>query len=134
MVDLSALRKQIADVNKKRTDSINRVINTKPFIAAQVYERTKKCGNAKCKKCAEGIFHGASLWIYQRKKGKKLISTTVNKDKATEAKEMAENYKTLLRLRRKIREADKKINELLNTYESDMEKEIGEYVKRDEKT
>ena len=130
MADLSILRKRISDINRRRLDSINRVLNTKPFIAAQVYERNKKCGNPKCRKCASGELHGAVLWIYRRKKGEKIVSTTVNKDKASEAKEMAESYKKLLNLRKQIREADKKINELLNEYEFHMEKEIDEYVKR----
>ena len=130
MTDISTLRKQISDTNRRRLDSINRVLNTKAFIGAQVYERNKKCGNPNCKKCASGELHGPVLWIYRRKKGEKIVSTTVNKDKAAEAKELAANYKKLLNLRKQIREADKKINELLNEYEFHMEKEIDEYVKR----
>ena len=129
MVDLSALRKKVADLNKKRTDSINRVLNAKPFIAAQVYERMKTCGNPNCK-CARGELHGPYLWIYQNKKGQKVISTTVIREKAAEAKELAERYENLLRLRQQIRETDQKINVLLNEYESNMEKEVSEYVKR----
>ena len=132
MADLSALRKQISDMNRRRLDSINRVLNTKPFITAQVYERYKKCGNANCK-CAKGELHGPFLWIYRNKKGQKVVSTTVNKDKASEAKELAESYAKLLSLRQQIRESDKKINELLNEYESNMEKDITEYTKRKDK-
>ena len=132
MADLSALKKRISDINRRRFDSIGRVLSTKPFIAAQVYERYKKCGNSNCK-CAKGELHGPFLWIYQKKKDQKVVSTTVNKDKASEAKELAASYEKLLRLRRQIREADKKINELLNEYESHMEKEIDEYVKRKER-
>ena len=132
MADLSAFRKQIAEINKRRLDTINRVLNTKPYIAAQVYERFKKCGNANCK-CARGELHGPFLWIYQKKKGQKVVSTTVTKDMASEAKEMAQRYERLLCLRRQIREADQKINELLNEFESHMEKEVTEYVKRKEK-
>ena len=133
MPDLSTLRKLVYDLNKKRQDDINRVLNTKPFIAAQVYERYKACGNPKCK-CARGELHGPFLWIYQKKKGEKVISTTVVKEKALEAKELAERYEKLLRLRKQIREADQEINELLNEYETQMEKEVSEYVKRKGKT
>ena len=132
MAELSDLRKQIYDLNKKRQEDINRVLNTKPFIAAQVYERYKTCGNPKCK-CARGELHGPFLWVYQRKKGHKVISTTVVRDKASEAKELAERYEKLLRLRQQIREADQEINVLLNNYETQMEKEVAEYVRRKEK-
>jgi hypothetical protein len=130
--ELSALRKRISDLNKKRLDAINRVLNTKPYIAAQIYERLKKCGNPNCK-CARGELHGPFLWIYQKKKGQKAVSTTVVKEKAAEAIELAERYEDLLRLRQRIREADQKINELLNEFESHMEKEVAEYIKREEK-
>jgi hypothetical protein len=133
MVDLSALRKQVSDENKKRQDYINRVLSSKSFIAAQVYERFKTCGNPNCK-CARGELHGPFLWIYQKKKGQKVVSTTVTKDKALEAKELAERYENLLRYRQRIREADQKINELLNEYESNLEKGIEEYVRRKEKS
>lgn len=132
MEELSALRKKISDLNKKRLDAISRVLHTKPYIAAQVYERHKKCGNPNCK-CANGELHGPFLWIYQKKKGQKVVSTTVAEDKASEAKEMARRYEELLRLRQQIRETDRKVNELLNEYESYMEKGVAEYVRRKEK-
>ena len=129
MENLSALRKKVSDCNRKRDAAINRVLNTKPYIAAQVYERYKKCGNANCK-CAKGEPHGPFLWIYQKKKGQKVISTTVIKGKAAEAKEMAARYEELLRLRQQIRETDQEINEALNTFEAQMEKGVTEYVSR----
>ena len=132
MEEISALRKKISDLNKKRLDTINRVLQTKPYIAAQVYERYKKCGKANCK-CAKGEPHGPFLWIYQKKKGQKVVSTTVAKEKAAEAKEMAARYEGLLRQRQQIRETDQKINELLNEFESHMEREVTEYVNRKEK-
>ena len=133
MVDLPAIRKQIYDLNQKRQEAINRVLHTKAFIAAQVYERRRKCGKSNCK-CAKGELHGPFLWIYQKKKGQKVISTTVAEGKAAEAKVMSGRYEELLRLRKKIREIDQKINVLLNEYESNMEKEVAEYVKRKEQT
>jgi len=132
MADISNLRKRIFDLNKRRIDAINRVLNTKPYIAAQVYQRYRKCGKPNCK-CAKGDLHGPFLWIYQKKKGQKVISTTVADGKGTEAKEMAARYMELLRLRQQIREADQKMNELLNEYETELEREVGEYVKRKEK-
>jgi len=133
MADISALRKQIFDLNKKRQDAINRVLHTRPYIAAQVYERHRKCGKPNCK-CAKGELHGPFLWIYQKKKGQKVVSTTVAEGKGAEAKEMAARYEELLRLRQQIRESDQKMNDLLNEYERGLEREVSEYVKWKEKT
>jgi len=132
MADLSNIRKQVYDLNKKRADAISRVLQTKPYIAAQVYQRYRKCGKPNCK-CAKGELHGPFLWIYQKKKGQKIISTTVATGKHTEATELAGRYEELLRLRQQIREADKKINEALNEYESLMEREASGYVSKKEK-
>jgi len=129
MEELSALRKQISDINKRRFDAIGRILSTRKYVAAQVYERYKKCGNANCR-CARGELHGPYLWIYQKKKDQKVISTTVVKGKEAEVKELAERYEKLLFLRQEIRKADEKINTLLNEFESHFEKEISEYVKR----
>ena len=130
MADTSVLRQQVSELNKRRLEAINRVLNTKPYIAAQVYQRHRKCGKPNCK-CARGELHGPFLWIYQKKKGQKVISTTVADGKGFEAKELAKRYGDLVRLRQQIREADQKMNDLLNKYETEMEKEIDEYVKRD---
>ena len=132
MSDISFLRKQVFELNKRRTDAINRVLNTKPYIAAQVYQRYRKCGKPNCK-CAKGELHGPFLWIYQKKKGQKIVSTTVADGKASEAKEMSARYEELLRLRQQIRESDQKLNELLNEYETELEREVDDYVKRKEK-
>jgi len=132
MKDLSALRQHIAAFNKERTEAISRTLDTKPYIAAQIYERYKKCGNTNCK-CAKGELHGPFLWIYQKRKGQKAVSTTVAKEKAKEATELAQRYKTLLSLRHQIRQTDQKINTLLNELALQLEKEITVYVKRNKK-
>ena len=131
MADLSALRKKVYDLNKRRTDAISRVLLTKPYIAAQVYQRYRKCGKSNCK-CVKGELHGPFLWIYQKKKGQKVISTTVAEGKGAEARERAKRYEELLRLRQQIRESDQKLNELLNEFEKELEGEVSEYVKRKE--
>ena len=129
MTDLSTLRKKVHDLNKRRADAISRVLQTKPYLAAQVYQRYRKCGKPNCK-CAKGELHGPFLWIYQKKKGQKVVSTTVAEGKGAEAKEKAKRYEELLRLRQQIREADQKVNEFLNEYEKELEVEVSEYVKR----
>jgi hypothetical protein len=131
--ELSALRKQVVDLNQERLEAINHVLGTKPYIAAQVYERYKKCGSPNCK-CMQGELHGPFLWVYQRKKGQKAVSTTITKGKALEARELSGRYKQLLNLRQKIREVDHQINVLLNKLESHLEKEVAVYVERKGKT
>jgi len=132
MPDLSNIRKQVYDLNKKRTDAVGRVLHTKPYIAAQVYQRYRKCGKPNCK-CAKGELHGPFLWIYQKKKGQKVISTTVATGKHTEAAELAGRYEELLRLRKQIRKMDQQLNKLLNEYESELEQEVSGYVSKKEK-
>jgi len=127
MEDLSALRKKIYTANTQRNTLLQNIMRAKPFIAAQVYERYKKCGNPNCK-CQKGELHGPYLWIYQNKKGQKILSTTVQKGKHLEAKELADNYKELLERRQKLRELDQKINEYLNVMESILEKEAKDYA------
>jgi len=132
MIDISALRKQVHDLNKQRAEIIHRVLGTKPYIAAQVYQRYRKCGKANCR-CVNGELHGPYLWIYQKKKNKKTISTTVADGKMAQAMEKAARYTELLRLRQQIRELDQKINELLNELEMELEQEVDEYVRKKDK-
>jgi len=130
MEDLSKLRQKISQVNKKREALLQKIMKTEPFLAAQVYERFKKCGNKTCK-CARGELHGPFVWLYQKKKGQKLLSTSVPKDFAKEAKELAENYKILLENRKKVREADSEINILLNQMEEILERDAVKYVTKE---
>jgi hypothetical protein len=131
MTDLSAMRKKVHDINKRRSAAIGRVLDTKPYIAAQVYQRYRKCGKSNCK-CANGELHGPFLWIYQKKKGQKVVSTTVAEGKGAQAKERAKRYEELLRLRQQIRDFDKSLNDMLNEYEKEIEEGVSEYVKRKE--
>ena len=131
-VELSVIRKKISDLMLIRSEVTNKVLHTREFIAAQVYERGTKCGKPNCK-CSKGELHGPFLWIYQKKKNRKVVSTTVASCKAAEARELAGRYEALLKQRQRIREADQKINELLNEFESLLEKGIDEYATRKSK-
>ena len=129
MEEISILKKKVYDLNKKREAAISKVLSTKPFIAAQVYPRYKKCGNPNCK-CTRGELHGPYMWLYQKKKGQKVISTTIVKGKTVEAELMSMRYTKLLELRQEIRGIDQQINETLNEIESQLEVEVTTYVKR----
>lgn len=132
MEDLSRLRQKIYSANKRRDLLLRQAMNTEPFIAAQVYERYKKCGNKNCK-CARGELHGPFTWLYQKKKGEKLLSTSVPKGLAREAKSLAENYKVLQEKRKLIREIDNEINLLLNQMEQLLERDASRYVTKDKR-
>lgn len=127
METLPELRKKVYLANQRRIRMLQKVLKTKPFIAAQVYERYKKCGNPNCK-CHRGELHGPFLWIYQNKKGQPLLSTTVENEKRMDAKALAENYKTLMEERQILRTIDQEINGYLNAMELLLEKEAKDYA------
>jgi len=127
MEDISKIKQNINSIARRRIVLLSKILNTKPFIAAQVYEHYKKCGHKGCK-CQRGELHGPFLWIYQHKKGRPIISTTVDGTKRREAKDLAASYKTLLSDRKQLREMDQEIQELLNKLEISLEKEAKDYA------
>ena len=129
MEQLAQVRQKIAAVMKKRDRLLHVMMNNKQYIAAQVYERYKKCGNKNCK-CQKGELHGPFLWIYQNKKGKKLISTTVAAGKESKARQLAENYSKWLEYRRLIREMERQIQQYLDELELLLEQDATDYVTR----
>lgn len=127
MEEISKIKQNIKSVSRRRIVLLDKILNTKSFIAAQVYEHYKKCGNKGCK-CQRGELHGPYLWIYQHKKGLPIISTTVDEAKRREAKDLAASYKALLSDRKQLREMDQEIQELLNKLELSLEKEAKDYA------
>lgn len=98
---------------QSRDRLLHSILNNKPYIAAQVYERYKTCGNEHCK-CRSGELHGPFNWIYQHKKGQKLISTTVAAEKLAKAKKLAANYQRWQEHRQQLRELDQSIQRNLD--------------------
>jgi len=129
MSDLSALKQAVARCMQQRDRLLRSILDNKPYIAAQVYDRHKACGNAHCK-CHDGELHGPFLWIYQHKKGQKLISTTVDIQKAAETKRLAANYRRWQEHRQQLRELDQKIQQDLDEMEQTLEQDAREYVTR----
>jgi len=127
MEDISILRQKIAKCMKQRDHLLHSAMDNRPYIAAQVYERYKTCGNKNCK-CHNGNPHGPFLWIYQHKKGQKIISTTVNDQLAAQARQLAANYLRWTEHRQQLRELDKSIQESLDKIEKILEQDAGEYV------
>jgi hypothetical protein len=133
MEEISKIKQKISSANRRRSLLMSQVMNTGPFIAAQVYERYKKCGSKNCK-CSRGELHGPFTWLYQNKKGGKLLSTSVPKEMAKEAGTLAETYKILLAKRKQIREIDDEINLLLNSMEQLLERDAAKYVTKEKRT
>jgi hypothetical protein len=127
MEEISIIRQEISKCMKKRDQLLHSTMSNKPYIAAQVYERYKTCGNKNCK-CHNGKPHGPFLWIYQHKKGQKIISTTVNKEKASQAQKLAASYLRWTDHRQQLRELDRLIQENLDKIEKILEQDAREYV------
>jgi len=129
MSEISQVRQAIARLMQQRERVLDQLLRGKPFIAAQVYERYKTCGNKTCK-CHNGELHGPFLWIYQRKKDQKLISTTVDGPKEAEAKRLAASYQQWLGHRQQLRELDQQIQRRLDELEGYLEQDARAYVTR----
>ena len=127
MSDLSLIRQNISRCMQNRDRLLHSILDNKPYIAAQVYERFKTCGNEHCK-CKNGELHGPFVWIYQHKKGQKLISTTVATQKMAEARKMAANYQRWQEHRQQLRELDQSIQRHLDEMEQHLEREARDYV------
>ena len=126
-MNLSQIRQPIYNTHQQRKDLLNQLMSSRPYIAAQVYERYKTCGNKHCK-CQQGELHGPFLWIYQHKKGQKVLSTTVDPQKAEDAKKKAQLYKDWLQNRKLLRELDQSVQQYLDEMEQLLEKETTAYV------
>ncbi len=127
MGDLSLLRQAIAQCMQQRDRLLHGAMNNKPYIAAQVYERYKTCGNQNCK-CHHGEPHGPFVWIYQHKKGQKRISTTVDAQKETKARQLAANYQRWQEYRQQLRELDQRIQRYLDEMEQMLEQPAQDFV------
>ncbi len=130
MVDnenISKIIQKVGQLNRTRFAVLKQTLDSKEYIAAQVYERYKKCGNKSCK-CANGELHGPFMWIYQKKKDQKILSTTVQKDKIIRAKKLATNYQSWMQKRQRLRELEQEIQDLLNEMETYLEQNAKEFA------
>lgn len=129
MEDLSKLRQKIYQLNQKREVLLKQIMNPGKLLSASFYERFTKCGSPNCK-CAKGELHGPFHWIYQNRKGQKLISTSCIPDKVEEARQFSDNYKLFKKNRTEIHELDELINGLISQIESLMEVDAKKFTKR----
>ena len=130
MEELSKIRQQIYQLNKRRTALLDQIMKPGKLLVASFYERMTKCSNPNCK-CASGELHGPFPWIYQNHKGKKRISTSCRADKVVDARRFTENYKTFKEKSAQIRALDDEINQLIAQIQVLNEVEATEFVKKE---
>lgn len=129
MEDISQIRQKIYQLNQKRTALLNKVMSPGKLLTASFYERMTKCGNPNCK-CATGELHGPFPWIYQNRKGQKLISTSCVADKVDDARRFSDNYKLFKENCTLIKSLDDEINQLVGQIQSLNEVDAKEFVKK----
>lgn len=129
MEDLSRIRQEIYKLNQKRWKLLECIMDPGQLLTASFYERYTKCGNPGCK-CASGELHGPFQWIYQRRKGGKLISTSCVADKIQDAATFSENYKKFKENRAQVKILDDEINALISQIEAVLEVDVIEFTKK----
>lgn len=129
MEDLSQIRQKIRQLNQKRWALLEEVMEPGKLLTASFYERMTRCGNPNCK-CASGELHGPFPWIYQNLKGQKLISTSCVADKAEDARQFSENYKSFKENWSRIKALDEEISRLVAQIQSCFEVDVKEFVKK----
>ena len=112
MEDLSKIRQRIRQLNEKRWALLEYVMTPGKLLTASFYERFTKCSSPNCK-CASGELHGPFPWIYQNRKGKKLISTSCVTGKVEDARCFSENYKSYKEKCTQIKTLDEEIYHLV---------------------
>jgi hypothetical protein len=130
MEDMSKLRQAIYQLNKKRWALLQDIMKPGKLLTASFYERFTKCGSPSCK-CASGELHGPFPWIYQNRKGEKLISTSCVAEKVEDAGIFSENYKKFKESRAQIKAIDEEIQSLIKQIETLNEVDAKEFTKKE---
>jgi len=131
METISKIRKEIYQLNQKRWALLEKIIKSRELLTASFYERYTKCSNPNCK-CAKGELHGPFQWLYQKRKGQKLISTSCAADKVESAKKYAANYQIFKRNWKQVVELDIEINRRIEQIEAVLEVDAKEFIKKKE--
>lgn len=130
MEELSQIRQRIYQLNKKRWELLESVMSPGKLLTASFYERFTKCSSPNCK-CASGELHGPFPWIYQNRKGEKLISTSCLAEKVEDAQNFSGNYKTFKENWAQIKMLNEEINGLISQLESLNEVDTKEFVRKE---
>jgi hypothetical protein len=130
MEDISKVRQNIYLLNKKRSTLLEKVMSPGKLLSASFYIRYTKCGSPNCK-CAAGQPHGPFPWIYQNRKGQKLVSTSCRQDKVEDASLFSENYTAFKENYSQIRKLDEEIGNLIMKIETLSEVNVTEFTRKD---
>lgn len=130
MEELSRIRQKIYQLNQKRWRLIECIMGSGKLLTASFYERYVKCGSPGCK-CASGELHGPFPWIYQKRKGEKLISTSCAAEKVDEARIFSENYKKFKETWNQVKSMDNEIDMLITQIESLNAVDASEFTKKE---
>ena len=130
VTEISQIQKKIVELNDERWKLIQVQMRVGKLLKASFYERLKKCNSPNCK-CASGELHGPFPWIYQNRKGDKLVSTSCVSDKVEDAKKFAENYKTFKTALQRLTKIDKEIHDCIVGIGDIQEVDVEQFVKKD---
>lgn len=130
MEDLSKLMQEIYQLNKKRWALLQSLMKPGELLTASFYERFTKCGSPTCK-CASGELHGPFPWIYQNRKGGKLISTSCVAEKVEDARIFSENYKLFKENWVQVKAIDEEIQRLIGQIQALHEVDAKEFTKKE---
>ncbi|MDD3927739.1 MAG: hypothetical protein PHT33_13895 [bacterium] len=111
MEEISRLRKEVSELEKKRREVINRIMNIKPYVAGSLLKREVRCGKAGCR-CEKGELHGPFWYLSQRIEGKTRY-TYIPRGRAGVAREKVSEHQRLQELKRKLRQLGKEEENLL---------------------
>lgn len=129
MDELSKIRQKIYQLNSKRWGLLEDIMRSGKLLTASFYERMTKCSNPNCK-CASGKLHGPFPWIYQNRKGEKLISTSCAAEKVEDARIFSENYKKFKENWSQIKALDEEIHRLIAQVETFNEVDAKEFTRK----
>ncbi len=130
MEELSQIRQKIYQLNKKRWELLENVMSPGKLLTASFYERFTKCSSPNCK-CASGELHGPFPWIYQNRKGEKLISTSCLAEKVEDARNFSGNFKAFKENYAQIKKLDEEITSLIGQIELLNEVDAKEFVRKE---
>ncbi len=129
MQDLSQVRQRIYRLNKERWALLESIMRTEKLMTASFYERYTKCSSPNCK-CKSGELHGPYPWIYQNRKGEKLVSTSCIAEKVEDAHKFSSNYKKFKENWSQIKILDEEIQRLIRQIEILNEVDLKEFTKK----
>lgn len=121
----SKLRQKIYQLNKERTEILNRVVRPGKLILGSLYQIRRCCGNPNCK-CAKGEKH-VSWYLSRRIEGKTKL-TYIGRIVPVWITERVRRYQKQQKLLAQIRKNDTEISHMLNKLRDAMVQTIEEAI------